>query len=371
MYLKKINFLGIRNLIPSNISFSPKLNFLYGKNASGKTSLIEAIYLLSLGRSFRTTNLQSIISFGEKKCVVSGHINCPHSQKQVSIGVEKSYNKKSRYQVNGQKCNSVCEITKNLPVQLIDCQLHNLISAGPVYRRKFLDWGVFHMEHSFLENWRSFQKLLQQRNAVLKSGGHYCFETKRIYSIINGVFIEQANKIDMFRHYYLQQLLPVLKQMVKELLGIVDLNLVYYSGWKKDSSLDAVLHNNLMLDQRYGCTHSGPHRADLIFLVGNNKLKEVLSRGQQKTFGCALMLARAILLKRKTGMSPLFLLDDFTNEIDNLGLQNIFQYLSDLDSQLFVTGVNRQALEYLLSGKFFDLCCQSWFHVERGGIKKC
>jgi len=157
---------GFRCLDEVSFVPDPRINLIAGPNASGKTSLLEAIYYLSRGRSFRASGNRELIQTGSKQFMLFGDVCFDDQAHKAGIEVESGAR---RVRVDGQNATGA-DLANILPVQAIDPEIHNLVQGGPEYRRRFIDWGVFHVKHSFLDQWRRYQQALRQRNAALRLG---------------------------------------------------------------------------------------------------------------------------------------------------------------------------------------------------------
>ena len=146
MSLSRISVTGIRNLQPVTLNPSPRVNILYGDNGSGKTSLLEAIHLLGMARSFRSTRLTPVISHDQSNCTVFGLVEMVNGQSSA-LGISRDRNGEARIRINGQSVRSATELAEALPLQLINPDSFRLLEGAPKLRRQFLDWGVFHVEH--------------------------------------------------------------------------------------------------------------------------------------------------------------------------------------------------------------------------------
>src|ERR1039457_2320355 len=166
MTLRRMQVTDFRCLHQAEIDLDPEFTLISGPNASGKTTLLEAIYLLGRGRSFRTRRLDHLIRTGCERLIVVGEVEIPT---RVTLGIEGS-KAGMRAKIAGEPASSLAELATAFPVQIIDPEVHRLIEEGPSRRRRFLDWGVFHVEHSFVSNWQQFQQVLTRRNAALKTG---------------------------------------------------------------------------------------------------------------------------------------------------------------------------------------------------------
>src|SRR5271166_5070769 len=165
MSIRRVQVTDFRCLQSAALEFDPRFTLISGANASGKTSLLEALYVLGRGRSFRTRRLEHLIRRGSERFIVFGEVDA--FGRRVALGVEGSP-AGVRAKLGGAKATSLAELAPFLPVQIIDPEIHRLIEEGPSRRRRFLDWGVFHVEPQFVQHWQSYYQVLKQRNAALR-----------------------------------------------------------------------------------------------------------------------------------------------------------------------------------------------------------
>lgn len=354
--LRQLVLSNIRNLDSVDLKFGAKFNVFIGPNGSGKTSLLEAIYLLGVGRSFRARSIQQVISFGEDQCLVRAQIRDSEdlASNGVWLGVKRELNGDAQYRVGEQVAKSSADLTKLLPVQLIDVNSHLLLEGGPNYRRQFVDWGVFHVEHTFLQSWRQMRRALEQRNAILK-------KRQTPPAVWNEAFIKYSAVVDDARRAYVQHFSILFKHMLQQMLNITGVELQYQRGWSDDKDLAAALSATAGLDLAYGYTNRGPHRADLAVLIDGRPVKAVLSRGQLKLFVSIMLLARAQMLKEVS--SGVFLIDDLNAELDKTSCEVFIEAIDRLGCQVFITGIEEELLKSRLQG-----CAAQLFHVEQGCI---
>jgi DNA replication and repair protein RecF len=352
--LEACNFRNFSNLKIDR--FSPQFNLIYGENGSGKTNLLEAIYHLSLGRSFRTRLVSRIVRYDSEKFSIFGKVL------DIPIGIEKSTNGAFNIRVAGEDIFSAAKLAEIFPVQFINPDIHQLITAGPQYRRQFVDWGVFHVEHEvFLQLWKNAQRIIKQRNAALKLGKN----SKREVILWDSELVKASYLIDKSRRVYIEAFEPVFFEMIDKLLGNKKINIKFYSGWDEKKDYQEVLERSLVRDFQFGHTLHGPHRADLRVYVDKIPAQDVLSRGQQKLLACAMRLTQAILLKKINNENCVLLVDDFAAELDEQRRRAFCNVLGELQTQIFATSTELQLLADL-----FDVDSSVMFHVEHGGIRE-
>lgn len=363
MHLDSLIVKNLRNLQSVDLSLNPRFNVFYGANGSGKTSLLEAIHVLTTGRSFRAHNGRQFISFGKEATMISGGATRMEGELKSSIrlGLERSQNGNVRIRLAEQDCHSIAELAKTLPIQLINSESYAILEASPQFRRQFLDWIMFHVEHSFYPVWRRFKRALQQRNAALKNAK---FLPSSSITVWDAELAEAGEVIHQLRREVITQFTPIFSEVVSRLLNLNrTINIHYDCGWKENLSFQEALTACLDKDRAWGYTTVGPQRADLDFLLDNVTAKNVLSRGQTKLFICALIIARAILLFEKEKKHCIFLIDDINAELDNNATKLLIKELTKLNSQIMITSIEADYISNLLND-----CGLSLFHVEHGTI---
>jgi len=356
--LTRLEITSFRNIGHCAIAPHPRLNVLVGANASGKTSFLEAIHYLALGRSFRISNNKPLIRIGDGETVLFAEL-----AGGASVGLRRSRKGELALKLNGKPIRGWEGIARELPAQLLDTTSFSLLNEGPRVRRRFLDWGVFHVEHSFLPAWRRTRKALMHRNALLKQPGKL---DPRQLSAWEEELVAGALQITDSRKRYFELLQVAFKKALTvlspALADAVDLH--FHAGWNREHDLAALLRKGRENDRAQGGTRHGPHRAELLVRADTEKAVEVLSRGQQKLVVTALKIAQGELFFESRSQRPIYLVDDLAAELDESNLEKVFQLLQSLDAQLFVTCVSRKALESALS----DAPRHRLFHVEHGTI---
>jgi DNA replication and repair protein RecF len=356
MPIKRLKLSGVRNLQPLSLTPAQGVNFIYGENGSGKSSLLEAVYILATGKSFRHHLLKPVIQFDMDECILFSEIE-DNRLGYGRLGVRRSRSGDKAIKLNGEALHSQAAASFWLPVQIIEPNTFKLLSGSPQERRQFIDWGLFHVEQSFLERWREFKKLLQQRNAVLKK------HQPEWLDVWDKGFVKAANAVNESRLAYIERLLPVFQHTLRRLDANLDVQLSFYPGWEKKSDLIDILRKQRDRDLQIGHTQSGPQRAELRIKVGNMNAADILSRGQQKAVVAALKLSQGVLFQQETERSTIYLVDDLASELDENHRFALCQLLEDLKCQVFITSIEHNSI----SDQWKPAGCKM-FHVEQGHI---
>jgi DNA replication and repair protein RecF len=362
MSLIRLELTAFRNLQQVKLnSLSSGFNFFYGQNGSGKTSVLEAIYYLSHGRSFRCSlNHRLIQNDADKFAVFAEYITA--ADYVLTLGAERQRNGEVRLRMDSQT-GSVAAMAQSLPVLLINSHCFRLIEEGPGVRRKYLDWGAFYLLPDFLGVWKSYQRALKQRNSALKKS-----LSNQEIAIWTTELAQKGQELDQLRGQFTEKLLPYIQQMLTNLINIADLKLIYQPGWDKSrlSYYDA-LTANLAKDRQAGFTQLGPHRADLKIIIGRTPVQDLLSRGQQKLFVCAMILAQGALLNECINRRPIYLIDDLPSELDQSSKAKLMSLLHEQKMQAFLTAIEPGTL----ADPAFSKIPSQMFHVEHGVVKEC
>jgi DNA replication and repair protein RecF len=344
--LGRLQVTDFRCLQSAELELDPHFTLISGPNASGKTSLLEAIYVLGRGRSFRTRRLEHLIRHGVERFVIFGEVDTAH--RLVPMGVEGS-RAGIRAQIDGDRPSSLAELALQLPVQIIDPEVHHLIEEGPSRRRRFLDWGVFHVEQSFVGHWQRYQQVLKQRNAALKS-----HQPRAVVTVWDSDLVRSGELLSAARARYVTTLSPRAEAIGRNLLGM-ELSLSYRSGWSKDQSMAEALQQGWTHDQEAGATQIGPHRAELAIRLDGATVKDRISRGQQKLLAAALLIAQIKLFPEGSPVQPSLLLDDPAAELDDDRLAGLIREVSSQSVQLIVTTLHGEFSAFGEPGRRYQM----------------
>jgi DNA replication and repair protein RecF len=340
-----------RCLSAVELELDPKANLFIGPNASGKTSLLEAAFFLSRGRSFRSRRRESLIAHGANDFVLTAMAQSMGAPVPLGVRATRS---DIEWRVGGAAASGIADVAEQFPAQVIDPEVHKLLEEGPGRRRRFLDWGVFHVEHGFLANWRRFQQALRQRNAALKNDA-----SDADLAVWERELAISGEALAAQRNAYLERIAVPLRRIGVALLS-QPIVLDHQRGWSIDHPLLDALAADRGRDRRYRATQLGPHRSDITVRVGERAAKDYVSRGQQKLAAAGLMLAQLEIQEEERPGRSALLLDDPAAELDGENLTRLMELVRGVPAQLWVTSLKPNVAELIEGGRVF--------HVKQGAI---
>ena len=351
MKIKELSVENLRNLAEVSIQAHQELNIIVGNNGAGKTAIIESLVVLSRGRSFRTTQASELIGPEGGSFRVFAEVANDNGQRH-RLGLQRS-GKHWRARKDSSELSQLSELTRSLPLLLMEPNSHMLVSGAPEFRRKYLDWGVFHVEHGFLQTYRRYTRVLKQRNSALRQ------KRTELLDSLDSLMCPLAEKLDMLRNKHCQSIALTLQPLLKILSpNLKEMEIEYFNGWGQKPYEDA-LYEGRGRDLERGATKSGPHRADLVLLRGKVLARSVLSRGEHKVVTAALLLAQARLLASQ-GEHPVILFDDLAAEFDKSHFEKVLRVSMEQGGQAWVTGT--QIKPQSRPNKVF--------HVKRGVVEE-
>ena len=353
MWLKSLQAQNLRSFVNFNLTFSPDINFFIGDNGAGKTSILEAVDVLSRGKSFRSNSLRNIANYNDPRLTIFSEMQ-DASGARVQLGVQ-CHNNSTELRINREKVNKWSSLAAFLPVIEIHPESYTLITGGPAERRKFLAWGTFHVEPSFLNAWTEYHRALKQRNSCLKE--HKIKEARYWHPVL----AQSGEKINHLFAQYINRLIPYINELLNEFELPDEIKFLYLAGFNGPSladDLEKELKNQLVPT----VTSCGPHRSDIQIAWNEHGFAKTSSRGQQKVLAMALKLAQARLLSDSLDKPCVYLIDELPAELDEKHCSNALSIIRGLNSQAFITSVST---DRILS---FTQPTSKMFHVERGNV---
>ena len=350
MSLAALHLGDLRCLRSAELELHPRLNLISGDNGSGKTSVLEAIYLLGRGRSFRTRNTSQLIRHGQQRLWVHGRTG---PEPGHTLGVECDRDHGVQIRIDRASATSRVELSQLFPVQIIDPGIHRLVEEGPAQRRRWFDWAMFHVEPDFLRHWQGYAQALRQRNAALAGGADP--------SPWDVQLVRLGEQLTAERLRLSQALQPYWSQACSS-LGVVETSLGFFQGWSRELSLAESLSSHLRRDRERGLTGVGPHRFDILLRIDGRSAREIVSRGQQKLLGVAMAVAMARYLAERADRPSTLLLDDPAAELDAQRTVALLETVRGLGAQMVVTSLQADDVRLGLP--------DAVFHVEQGSVRQ-
>lgn len=359
MWIKYLTIQNCRSLLNIKLELSENLNIIIGENASGKTSLLEALTLLSSGRSFRTTHISDVISYKNETILVSAKVY-DHKNNHSQIGLQKS-NNKTLIRINKDNVYTQAELSLHLPLTIIHPGSIDLITGSPTQRRSFIDWIAFYKYSAFHQNWKKYQHILKQRNLCLKDFKHRSSLDK---------WTEELIQLQPVINDYRKDAVTLLKKewskILKYLFTDIKFDILFKTGFPDSLEITTNNLSNYYKDResydiKIQRTSGGVHRADFKIMMGDRLATDCASRGQLKLLAISLLLAKNAVISSTDEKKGILLIDDLAAELDTNNKDILLKYLSSLNQQLFIT----MTKQYDIPNS--DLDCKV-FHVKHGDV---
>lgn len=354
MRVKTLSINNLRNIESALIEPDPVLSCFIGDNGAGKTSILEALVVLSKGRSFRSGQVSTLIGPLGPHLQIISNVESTSGQRH-QLGMERGVQHWT-VRHNQEDVSQLSELTELLPFVLLEPSSYTLVNGPPDGRRKYLDWGVFHVEHKYLPLWRRYSRVLKQRNAALRQSN------REVISSLDPQLITLGEQVHQARRSHSDALARMLERVMPKFnrtLG--NIGFQYSKGWSGES-LETSVASALPRDMDRGATGPGPHRADLSFTFDGVAAKDRLSRGEQKSLTAAMLMAQAMMIC-SSGEKPILLLDDLASELDEEHSNMVIQAAFDLGVQTWLTGTRMP--DFLSSTGVQS----TTFHVKHGRIE--
>lgn len=348
------------------MDLNKKTNIFIGKNAQGKTNLLEAIYICATGRSFRTNRDKEIINFNKNEAYVGAQINIGKYEKFIEIKLERE--KTKRIRVNKTELKSYKELYSGLNVVVFSPEDLKLVKDGPGERRSFLDMEISQIRPIYNFNINRYNKVLFQRNNLLRSS-KFGKNISGLLEIFDIQLAKIGTDIILERKKYIEELSKIANITHNKItLSSESLKLNYISNIE-------ILDDKIEMEKRYldklkkyiekdiesASTQLGPHRDDILMTVNNNELKTYGSQGQQRTAVLSIKLSEVELIKKERGIYPVLLLDDVFSELDEQRRKYLIKSFEDMQTLITVTDA--------IDLKEMEMIEKSIFYIENGKLK--
>ena len=362
MRIASIRIGDVRSLSDVAVEPDPCINLLVGPNGSGKTSFLEAIHILSLGRSFRTRRTRAVIRHEAEALTVFGRVRSDEVGQSCTIGIEKSVNG-ARFRVDGEEVRSVSSLARRLPVMVIAPEGLRALLEGSEHRRRLLDWTLFHVEPRYLEVLQQYGHVLKQRNAALRAPAGT--NVGRELDVWDEQLSRHGKRLHAMRERHVESALmaEVTNEVIVNVLN-EEVTWEYWPGWDRNRGLQEVLSEQRARDLQAGFTTVGPHRADIVWRSVRGMARESLSRGQGRLLVMAFEVGQVGYVMRCENVRPVLLVDDLSTELDIVSMQRFLSRVDALGLQVFISSV-LDAVVTLLR----PTVSSRVFHVEQGRVQ--
>ena len=354
MKVKKIELYNYRNYLSNTIEFEDGLNVIEGRNAQGKTNLVEAVYFCAVGKSFRGKD-REVINWGKDTAKIKITIQKEIGQKTIEIFFSK--NQKKTIKIDGIPIKKIGELMGELTAVFFAPDELKLIKDSPEDRRRFMDVSLSQTYKDYFYTLSKYNKILQSRNKCLKA---YSDEKalKQMLNIYNLQIAELMLKIKKYRQKFVERLTPYAKMVHEYLTSKKETINLEYVGILEDTAQDIIdnLNKNFEKDFKLGFTTYGPHRDDIKVLVNNIDVRAFGSQGQQRTCALSMKLAELEIIKQDTSKVPILLLDDVLSELDNTRKSKLLKFCTKAQTLLTCTEFN------------FDVPCNK-IVISNGNVK--
>ena len=330
----------------------PTVNLISGANGSGKTSLLEGLYIASCGKSFLTSRSSDLVSSGSSGLSLTAEVSNDTSYGMSTIVVRKQ-KAETQISLDGQPINSASALARNLPVLVVNSRAPDLLSENPSNRRALLDRSLFHVEPSYVELWKEYRQALRQRNELLRRPSlqtQALYWESRLGEIGESISNQRVAVVSAINEKLRASAIPGLTEG--------DLHFEYSRGWSDAAALADQLREDWARDCELGYTMAGPHRADLALWRAGKSASKKLSRGQSKMVVCLTMVAIARFIKA-AAVTPVLLVDDLSAELDDSMLAFAFNDIQTIATQCFFTAIKPSEFQSFLPSD------THMFHVER------
>lgn len=358
MLLKHLTVNHCRIIKQAELALSPTVNLICGDNGSGKSSILEAVSILSKGRSFRTSRIADVIRHGEESLLIRAQ--SAEGDDAFTIGIERSKHT-TRIRVNQQDVNTQAALSRYLPVTIIDPNSIELVTGSPSLRRAYIDWIAFYLFPEFHRIWQNYQRILKQRNLCLRVPAYLSALPQWTDELIKSQIL-----IQQFRERALQVLLPELSELSERLLGTHQLGITLSTGFAQtmdDLSFDSQRAFYLERQEseiKSARTLSGAHRADLQIYFNEQLAQHSASRGQLKLIAIALLLAQSRSIDPDKLRKGIIVIDDLAAELDGDNKQRLLDCLRGLEQQLLLTTTQSELISLVGQDRMF--------HVKHGNV---
>lgn len=348
MFLSNLSIINFKNYKEANLSFCPRINCFTGNNGSGKTNLLDAIYYLSFCKSFTNPIDSQNIMHEQDFFMIQGKYKCDGTDDEIYCAMKR--NKRKVFKRNKKEYERLADHVGLYPLVLISPADSSLILGGSEERRKFIDGVISQYDKEYLSNLISYNKALQQRNALLKTFAEKNYFDSSSLNIWDEQLIKYGEMIYNSRKKLFEDFLPIFQKNYSFLAKQNENVNIEYDSQLNTSNIVKLLADVLQKDRIVQHSTAGIHKDDLLFTIEGMPVKKFGSQGQQKTFLIALKLAQYEFTRKIKGYEPILIFDDIFDKLDNLRVKQLMELVSGENfGQIFVSDTSTQRLEDIFS----------------------
>lgn len=347
MHLQKLSLFNYKNFSEIDFDFDPKINCFVGKNGIGKTNVLDAIYHLAFGKSYFNPLAVQNIRHGEDFFVIDAAFSKQNRTEQIVCSLKKG--QKKILKRNGKVYDKFSDHIGFVPLVIISPADQDLIIEGSETRRKFIDSVISQLDVSYLQQLIQYQKIISQRNALLKYFAlNHVFENDTL-SIYNLQLDQLSQSIFAKRTAFIAAFVPIFKKHHHAITGSEEQVRLVYESSLQQAPLLQLLEENIQKDRALQYTSVGIHKDDLLFEIDEYPIKKFGSQGQQKSFLIALKLAQFEFVKKESGENPILLFDDIFDKLDETRVEKIVTMIDDKQfGQLFISDTHAERTESII-----------------------
>ncbi len=362
MTLEQLSILNYKNIAEAQLQFSPKVNCLIGNNGMGKTNVLDAIYYLSYCRSFTSNNEHNaVINHDAQFLMLQGRYTRKGAPEEIALSLQRG--KRKTVKRNGKDYKRLSEHLGLLPLVMVSPLDWDLIRGGGDERRRLMDQIISQGNRQYLDALIRYNKALEQRNSMIK----HDYRDQLLYESVEQVMCDTAATLHQARQQWLEEFSPIFMRYYRAIAGDAEQVRLSYKSHLSEMSMQQLLNACRDRDMIMGYTTRGVHRDDIDLWLGDHSMRKTGSQGQCKTYTIALRMAQFEFLKKYTGTTPILLLDDIFDKLDEQRVVSIINVVSNSHDfgQIFITDTNRTHLDEIISMMSGDY---AMFAVESGVI---
>lgn len=366
MYLQKIHLVNFKNYEEVEIQLSDGVNCFVGKNGEGKTNILDAVHYLSMCKSYMNTIDRQNVRFEQPFFVIQG--NWIKEGSAVNINCSVKLGSKKVFRRNKKEYEKLADHIGQFPTVMISPYDRDLISEGSELRRRWMDGIISQFNRKYLQQLQKYGKVLNQRNALLKNMAEHRLFDRESIEVWNVQMVDLAHSIHKVRQSFLEEFIPVFQKHYNEIgLEKEEVTLVYRSQLNEDR-MESLLRKFEKKDAHTRYSNVGTHKDDLVFQIKGNPVKKFGSQGQQKSFLIALRLAQYEWLKKHLNTTPILLLDDIFDKLDQERVQRLMRLVSNqFFGQVLVTDTDKQRVEGVFQKSELNY---RLFQVKEGDVQR-